>query len=76
MRPCARAERRPVWLRCFRCGITRELADDGRRVHYAQVHVTACTSPAPEPGEMRLISSNHLEVVLGDGTTWLQIRSE
>jgi len=65
-----------VQLRCFRCGLTRELADDGRRVHYAQMHVTACTSAAPEPGVMRLINSNHLEVVLEDGTTWIQIRNE
>jgi uncharacterized C2H2 Zn-finger protein len=65
-------------LRCYRCGLIRDIEDDGRRVHQAHVHVSSCPQPAAESSqpELRLVSSDHLELKLSDGTTWLQIRRE
>jgi len=65
-----------LMLQCFRCGVTREIEDDGRRVHHAQVHQTACTrlpAAAIEP-QLTLVSSDRLEVQLGDGSIWFEIR--
>lgn len=63
-------------LRCFRCGVTRELEDDGRRAHHAKVHMSSCASAPAELAQMNLVSSNHLEMRLDDGSTWFEIRRE
>ena len=63
-------------LRCFRCGVTRELEDDGRRAHHAKRHMTACTNAPAELAQMNLVSSDHLEMTLEDGSTWFQIKRE
>jgi hypothetical protein len=65
-------------LRCLKCGLVRDLNDDGRRVHYAKTHAAACVSSPAEAREpqMRLISSDHLELHTEDGSTWIQIRRE
>jgi uncharacterized C2H2 Zn-finger protein len=65
-------------LRCFRCGLVRDLDDDGRRVHQAHGHASKCPDPPAESSEsqLRLVNSDHLELRLSDGATWLQIRRE
>jgi hypothetical protein len=63
-------------LQCFRCGVTRQIEDDGRRVHHAQVHQNACPeapTAAAEP-RLRLVSSDHLEVQMADGSIWFELR--
>ena len=65
-------------LRCFRCGLVRDIEDDGRRVHQANVHVSSCPE-APGEGsqpQLRLVNSDHLELTTSDGKTWLEIRRE
>ena len=64
-------------LRCTRCGLSREIEDDGRRVHHAQAHAAACPDPPPGgPGEQRLtlISGDRLEMQMADGGVWFEIR--
>lgn len=64
-------------LRCSRCGVSRDIEDDGRRVHHAQVHASACAEP-PEAGagdvQLKLISSDILEMQTTDGVLWFEIR--
>jgi hypothetical protein len=77
---CLRIRRAPQSLKltCFRCGLVRDIEDDGRRVHQANVHVSSCPQ-APGDGsqaELRLVNSDHLELTTSDGAKWLQIRRE
>jgi hypothetical protein len=80
MLECLRARPGPpsLTLKCFRCGLTRQIEDDGRRVHHAQAHVTACTEAPDDTSapRLRLVSSNHLEMQLQDGTVWFEIHRE
>src|SRR5262245_33944402 len=66
-----------LWLQCARCGVTRQIEDDGKRVHHAQAHASAC--PEPPPGgpaeqQLKLISSDRLEMQTSDGSLWFEIR--
>lgn len=64
-------------LRCGRCGASREIEDDGRRVHHAKEHAAACPDPPPGgPDEHRLtlISSDKLEMQTASGEVWFEIR--
>jgi hypothetical protein len=57
--------------------LNREIEDDGRRVHHAQAHATACPDPPPGgPSEQRLtlISGDRLEMQTADGAVWFEIR--
>jgi hypothetical protein len=65
-----------LMLRCARCGVTRQIEDDGRRVHHAQVHASSCPDPppgGPSEQELKLISSDRLEMQTPDGTVWFEI---
>ena len=76
---CLRIRRVPqLKLTCFRCGLARDIDDDGRRVHQANAHVSSCPQ-APGDGsqpQLRLVNSDHLELTTSDGAKWLQIRRE
>ena len=77
---CLRIRQAPhsLILRCFRCGLVRGIEDDGRRVHQAHVHVSSCPEAPDESSQaqLRLVSSDHLELTTSDGSKWLQISRE
>lgn len=77
---CLRTRRGPpsLTLQCHRCGLTRQIQDDGQRIKEAQVHVSACPKAPAQSSEsrLRLVSSNHLEMVMADGGVWFEIRRE
>jgi ketosteroid isomerase-like protein len=62
-------------LRCFACGMQRQVDDDGRRVRLAKVHVAACTQgPGPKAeSHLSLVSGDRLEVTLANGSVWFEI---
>jgi hypothetical protein len=66
----------PLVFRCFLCGVTWQVEDDGRRVRHAQVHVSKCPS-GPASGtetKLHLITPDHLQLQLVDGSVWLEVR--
>lgn len=62
-------------LRCFACGMLRQIDDDGRRVRLAKVHVAACTEGpgAKAESHLSLVSGDRLEVKLASGDVWFEI---
>ncbi len=63
----------PLVFRCFRCGATWQIQDDGRRVRHAQVHVSQCAG-GPATGsetKLHLLTPDHLQLQLPDGSAWL-----
>lgn len=79
MRECLRPRKGPpaLVLQCFRCGLTKEIEDDGRRVAHAWAHASACAQ-APEgggPPQLQLKSSSSLEMRTEDQELWFQIKT-
>jgi ketosteroid isomerase-like protein len=73
VKPAAQAS--SLVLRCFACGLQRQVDDDGRRVRLAKVHVAACTQgPGPKAeSHLKLVSGDRLEVTLASGAVWFEI---
>jgi uncharacterized protein (TIGR02246 family) len=62
-------------LRCFLCGMQRQIDDDGRRVRLAKAHVAACSKGpgANAESHLSLVSGDRLEVRMANGVVWFEI---
>lgn len=65
----------PLTLRCFICGMHRQIEDDGRRVRHAKMHVAACTGGpgADAESHLSLVSGDRLEVKMANGALWFEV---